>query len=260
MNAENSKINSLKIESKMQINSLKIEKIIDGENAVFYPVLIQQESRNYLVDCGYEETYEEIKSELALIGIYIPDLTGVIITHDDHDHLGCLYQLKQNNKNLNIFCGEHEKQAVSGETKSERLNQAELLFDEMPQEFKNWAENFIKKLKNIKRVEVDKVFKDNELFEEEIIIVNTPGHSKGHISLFLPKTKILIAGDAIVVQNGEFDIANTSYTLDMKNTIKSVEKIRSLKPLKVICYHGGVLDEDIYKKLSDLIRKYQVTF
>lgn len=241
----------------MKLIVLKIEKVIEGENVILFPVLIKQESRNYLVDCGYEETFEELKSELELVEIEIKDLTGVIITHDDYDHLGSIKLLKQNNKNLKIYCGEYEKDSVSGVTKSERLIQAELSLNEMPNEYKNWAINFIQKLKNIERVNVDKGLADMEYFDDNIVVVHTPGHTKGHISLFIPKAKILIAGDSLVIENGEFNIANPSFTLDMKSAIESVEKIRSLNPRKVICYHGGILDKEIDKKLNELIDKYK---
>ncbi len=241
----------------MKLIVLKIEKIIEGENVILFPVLIQQKNRYYLVDCGYEETFEELKSELELLGIGINDLTGVIITHDDYDHLGSLKQLKQSNKNLKIYCGEYEKDSVSGVTKSERLIQAELSLDEMPKEYKNWAINFIQKLTNIKRVNVDKGLADKEYLEDDILVIHTPGHTKGHISLFLTESRILIAGDAMVIENGAFNIANPSFTLDMKSAIKSVEKIKTLNPRKVICYHGGILDKEVDKKLNELIDKYK---
>ncbi|RIH66668.1 MBL fold metallo-hydrolase [Mariniphaga sediminis] len=241
----------------MKLNVLKIEKIIDGENKVIFPVLIQNENRNYLVDCGYEETFEELKSELESFGIGINDLTGVIITHDDYDHLGSLKLLKKDNVNLKIYCGEYEKDSVSGITKSERLIQAESTLDDMPTEYKDWSINFIQKLKNVQRVSVDKELVDMEYFERDIIVIHTPGHTKGHISLFYPKTKILIAGDSLVIENEEFNIANPSFTLDIKSAIKSVEKIKGLNPHTIICYHGGIMDRDINNKLTELIDKYK---
>ena len=241
----------------MKLRVLEIEKVIDGENKIIFPVLIQNENRNYLVDCGYEETFEEIKSELESLGIGIKDLTGVIITHDDFDHLGSLKLLKQENINLEIYCGKYEKDSVSGMTKSERLIQAESSLNDMPQEYKNWAINFIEKLRNIQRVDVDKELVDMECFERDIIVIHTPGHTKGHISLFYHNSKILIAGDSLVIENGELNIANPSFTLDMKSAIKSIEKIKGLNPHKIICYHGGIMDTDINNKLTELIDKYK---
>ncbi len=241
----------------MKLTVLKIEKTIEGENVVVFPVLIQNEHRNYLVDCGYEETHEEFKSKLKALGIEMKNLTGVIITHDDYDHLGGMRYLKQDNMNLKIYCGEHEKDSISGIIKSERLVQAESSLDSIPEEHRNWALNFIHKLKGIQRFKVDKVLADNEFIENKIVVIHTPGHTKGHISLFYPKEKTVIAGDSVIIENGELDIANPSFTLDMEQALKSVEKIKNLNPHKIICYHGGVIDENINMKLENLIERYK---
>ena len=241
----------------MNLAVLKIEKTIEVENVVLFPTLIQNAGRNYLVDCGYEQTAEELETELNVLGVDIKHLNGVIITHDDDDHLGGLYRLKQKNKNLKVYCGEFEKDSVSGIIKSERLVQAESLFNSIPEENKGWALNFIRKLKNVQRFNADVGLKDNDTFENEMIVIHTPGHTKGHISLFYPKEKTLIAGDSLVIKNGEFDIANPHFTLDMEQAIKSVEKIKNLNPRKIICYHGGVMNENISKKLETLIDRYK---
>lgn len=242
---------------QMNIEVLKIEKVIGNEHVVLYPTLLQINGKNYLVDCGYEETIAELEIGLKALSIDIKDLTGVIITHDDHDHLGGLNFLKQKNRKLKVFCGELEKDSVSGLIKSERLVQAESLFDSLPDDNKSWASDFIRQLKRVKRFDVDGVFKDNDVFEDEIIVMHTPGHTKGHISLFCPEDRIFIAGDAVVVENGEFDIANPAFTLDIEQAIKSVEKIINLAPRKIICYHGGIIDENINENLKTLIDKYK---
>lgn len=241
----------------MNIEVLKIEKVIGNEHVVLYPTLLQINGKNYLVDCGYEETITELESALKAISIDLKDLIGVIITHDDHDHLGGLNFLKQKNRALKVFCGEFEKDSVSGLIKSERLVQAESFFDSLPDESKSWASDFIGQLKKVKRFDVDRVFKDNDVFENEIIVIHTPGHTKGHISLFCPEEKIFIAGDAVVIENGAFNIANPGFTLDMNQAIKSVEKIIGLAPRKIICYHGGTMVEKIIENLKILIDKYK---
>lgn len=241
----------------MNLTTLKIEKIIAGEQVTLFPALIRAGSSNYLIDCGYAETIDEMKLQLAAAGIQIEDLTGIIITHDDIDHLGGLKLLKQFNQNLTIYCGEIEKDAISGIVKSERLIQAEGSLDTLPEEHKCRARDFIQKLKNIQRVEVDEVLKDGQVFENELIVIHTPGHTRGHISLFYPKEKTLIAGDALVIENGTFNIANPEFTLDLSQAIRSVQKIQVLNPKKVICYHGGVMDENIEMHLENLINKFK---
>lgn len=242
---------------KMNVEVLRIEKTIDGEQVVFFPALLRHAGRNYLVDCGYDETSDELENELKALDVEPGDLTGVIITHDDHDHLGGLRKLKQKNKNLKVICGEHEKDSVSGKIKSERLIQAEVSLNTIPVEYKDWAMNFIEKLKKVERFAVDEVLSDNAIFEDELIAVHTPGHTKGHISLFLPKEKTVIAGDALVIENGEFNIANPAFTLNMQQALKSVEKIKNFNPLKIICYHGGIIDKNVNEKLEALLGSYK---
>lgn len=241
----------------MNIVVLKIDKVIGNEHVVLYPTLLQIKGKNYLVDCGYEETTAELETAMKALSIDLKDLTGVIITHDDHDHLGGLNFLNLKNRALKVFCGELEKDSVSGLIKSERLVQAESLFDSLPDDNKSWASDFIRQLKRVKRFDVDGVFKDNDVFEDEIIVMHTPGHTKGHISLFCPEERIFIAGDAVVVENGEFDIANPAFTLDIEQAIKSVKKIINLAPRKIICYHGGIIDKNINANLKTLIDKYK---
>lgn len=241
----------------MNLIVLKIDKVIGSEHVVLHPTLLQINGKNYLVDCGYEETTAELETAMKALSIDLKDLTGVIITHDDHDHLGGLNFLKQKNKALKVFCGEFEKDSVSGRIKSERLVQAESFFDSLPDENKSWASDFIGQLKKVKRFDVDEVFKDNDVFENEIIVIHTPGHTKGHISLFCPEEKIFIAGDAVVIENGAFNIANPGFTLDMEQAIKSIEKIIDLAPRKIICYHGGIMVENIIENLKILIDKYK---
>lgn len=241
----------------MKLTVLKIRKVTQEETNEIFPVLLQQEDRSYLVDCGYEETAEALEAELENRGVALKDLTGIIITHDDYDHLGGLKHLKHVNQHLKIYCGELETDSVSGLVKSERLIQAETSLESVPPEFRSWALNFIHQLKKVQRFGVDKGFTDQEIFEQEILVVHTPGHTKGHISLFLMKEKTLIAGDALVIENGRFNIANPDFTLDLETAVKSVEKIRKLSPLKIICYHGGIVAENIDAGLEALIKLYE---
>jgi len=241
----------------MNLKVFKIEKKIDNENVVIFPTLIQNGRRNYLVDCGYEETFDEFELGLKGLGINIEDLTGIIITHDDIDHLGGLHLFKRKNKNLKVYSSLIEKDSVSGKIKSERLVQAKSLLENVADEHKTWALNFIQKLEKIRRFNVDETFKDRDHFENDITVIHTPGHTKGHISLFYKKEKTLIAGDAMIIENDTFNLANPAFTLNVKVAIKSIEKIIHLNPIKIICYHGGTMENNIDEKLKNLIKKFQ---
>jgi glyoxylase-like metal-dependent hydrolase (beta-lactamase superfamily II) len=93
-------------------------------------------------------------------------------------------------------------------------------------------------------------------FKEGVDIVNTTGHNLGYISLS-PTDKILIANDAVVVENNELEIANPQFALDLNQAIESIRKISLLDIDRLFCYHGGVVEGDVKKKLLKLLRKYQ---
>ena len=224
----------------MTITPLPLTHTIDGVAYTVHPVLIGAEAGNFLVDCGYEETAGQLIEKLREAGVGESALTGLIITHDDHDHMGGAAQLKRLNPGLKIFCGAEEAMSVQGRVKSERLIQAENSLDSMPERARGWALAFIEMLRNTPKVPVDVALGDGDEIADGIIAVSTPGHTKGHISIYLPECSTLITGDALVLEDGRLTIANPQYTLDLERANESAEKIRALDVKTIICYHGGV--------------------
>ncbi|WP_305350873.1 MBL fold metallo-hydrolase [Algoriphagus sp.] len=240
----------------MMIKTFEIEKVINGEKVILFPSLLHCRGKLYLIDCGYEETFENYLEELNRQNFSIHQIEGIIISHDDIDHLGGLGKFKDCKPSIRVLCGALEEPSVAGRVKSERLVQAENSLESLPAEHKNWAIGFIDSLKSIQRFEVNKTFDDGEVFEEEVQIVHTPGHTKGHISLFIKGSKTLIANDALVIDKGEFEIANPAFTLDLDAALASVQKIKKLKAKKIICYHGGIMEKGIEAKLDSLLSRY----
>ncbi|GGH07294.1 MBL fold metallo-hydrolase [Mucilaginibacter phyllosphaerae] len=83
-------------------------------------------------------------------------------------------------------------------------------------------------------------------------IIPTPGHSPGHISLFLPLNTTLIAGDAFTTTPAESAIAAITYrkkisgppkylTTDWIAAAKSVRKLAALQPRIAATGHGAVM-------------------
>lgn len=241
----------------MKLYTFKIEKRINNVDVTLFPTLIKLEHKAYLIDCGYEETVNEFVQALSEFNINLNQLSGIFISHDDIDHLGGLHAFKKLNPNLKVFCSAIEEPSVCGNIKSERLMQAESTLDFIPENHKAWAIHFIKSLQNIKRCTVNHTYNDGDEFEKDVFVIHTPGHTKGHVSLFVKNENTLIANDALVIENDEFEIANPNYTLDMTSAVKSVEKIVQLNPAKIICYHGGTMIHGIHEKLNRLLHKYQ---
>lgn len=241
----------------MKIETFKISKLISGNQVVLFPTVIELNGRSYLIDCGYEETFEEFTNALKNVEIEISNLHAILISHDDIDHIGALSLFRNKNPNLLTYASYIEEPSISGKIKSERLQQAENSLPQLPENYRTWANQFIAELKKIKRIDVDQVLEDGEWIEEKIQVIFTPGHTRGHISFFIPSERTVIANDAIVIEEDHLEIANPAFVLDMQQAVKSVEKIRSLLPNKIICYHGGIAEDNLTKKLTDLIARYK---
>jgi len=107
----------------MQIFNFNIRKNVLGTEVDLFPSVIKIGDEVYLIDCGYEETYTEFVA--ALKELSITSLTGIIISHDDIDHLGALSLFKESNPSIQIYCSDIEKNSIEGIIRSERLLQAE---------------------------------------------------------------------------------------------------------------------------------------
>ncbi len=239
----------------MEILPIHLTYDFNGQEIVLHPSVIRDAENVWLVDCGYEGSLPMIREEFLKHGLDFEELDGVIISHDDIDHLGGLKEIKDAYPSIKIYASEIEAPYVAGSLKSLRLQQAEDLFPCLPEEHRSWATAFQEQLRSVKRVLVDQTLGYDGIFANGIRIINTPGHTPGHISIYLPDLKTLIACDAIVIEHGELGIANRQFCLDLQEAENSVRKIAALDIDVLVCYHGGIETGDIKNKLHRSIQK-----
>lgn len=223
-----------------------------------YPVVLHSQTETILVDCGYAGFMPLLQQAFNRHGLSLSDLTGIIITHHDIDHMGCAYDLKEAFPSLKVYASVWDEPYVCGKEKSLRLKQAEDIYNTLPEVQKPSAKAFEERLKAVRPVNVDGVFAGNEepASLPGVQIIHTPGHMPGHISLYLKESKTLIAADALVYQDGQLDLANPAFTMDKEQALASVRKLRQLNLDKVICFHGGMVNAGINSKLDYLLAKY----
>jgi len=240
----------------MQVEVLAIPFDNEHGRGVLHPTVLSSAGEYILVDCGYPETFSLLEAALQGVGLSFRDLTGMLITHHDIDHMGPAAKLKAAYPGLTVYSSAIEAPYISGRKKSLRLLQAEASLASLPHGYLPWAHQFIASLEALEPVVPDRVLVPRQCLLDGVEVVATPGHTPGHISLYLPSAKLLVAADAIVYENGQFDIANPQYTLDMAQAIHSIRHLASLEIDTIICYHGGVQSGDVGKKLGDLISRY----
>lgn len=101
------------------------------------------------------------------------------------------------------------------------------------------------------------------------IYLHTPGHAPGHISLFRPSDKVLIAGDAFVTTKSESMYSTITQKKEISGPPKyftpnwlaaaiSVKKLRDLKPETAGTGHGPSMQgEELTQGLGDLVNNFQ---
>lgn len=213
----------------------------DTEETV-YPAVLWGRGSAVLVDCGWIGALPIVERELEKIGLSVRDLTGLVLTHHDHDHMGAAAALRRANPGIKIYASSAEEPYISGREKPLRLRQAEELQETLPPETREFGRAFCELLRRVEPVSVDVCLHDGEVLDwcGGCRVVATPGHTPGHISLILENESVVVTGDAMALEDGAPAVANPQFALDREQAGASLEKLLSLKAKTYYCYHGGV--------------------
>lgn len=237
---------------------LSIEQIrYDNESVAYHPVILKSDKEMVLVDCGFPGSLSKIKEAAQAQNVNIDNLTKMVITHQDLDHVGSLAEFKRTYPDLKIFAHTEEIPHINGEKEPVKAKKLREMYESLP-ESQREAVNSVQRLySTYEPVDVDGVLHDHDTFPwcGDVEIISTPGHTNGHISLYLHEFKTLIAGDALFVQDGELVVSLPMFTLDSEQAKKSVRKLLDYDIEKIVCYHGGVYEGDIkgaLKKIGEL--------
>lgn len=105
----------------------------------------------------------------------------------------------------------------------------------------------------LKGTAVDRTVQDGDVIElggPQVEIIHTPGHSPGHLCLFLREAGVLFSGDTIL---GVGTTAIQPKRGDMKQYLDSLRKLLSY-PIKLICPSHGPMIREPERKIKELIQ------
>ncbi len=188
-----------------------------------------------LVDTGLPGQAPAIADALGEAGVRVDDLASIIVTHQDLDHVGSLHDLVAAS-GAHVLAHTVETPAIDGTTAPRFATPAML---EQRPELRPVVESF-------RPTPVDQQLEDGTRLDWAggIRVVFTPGHTPGHMCLFLERGRILIAGDALTAADGRLNGPNERATQDMAQAAQSVRKLAELDVATIVCYHGGVVRDD----------------
>jgi glyoxylase-like metal-dependent hydrolase (beta-lactamase superfamily II) len=106
------------------------------------------------------------------------------------------------------------------------------------------------------RVRVDRVLNGGEElpFHGGIVVIPTPGHTPGHVCYYVKAQLLLMAGDALRVEEGSLIGPSPMATPDMRRAVSSLKNLQPYRIDTVLCYHGGLAQRDVGTRLRELAR------
>ena len=104
------------------------------------------------------------------------------------------------------------------------------------------------------RARVDRTIADGERLPEcgGIVVIHTPGHTPGHICLYLEPAKMLVAGDALNVVDGRLIGPRPEIADDSAQAVASLRKLAPFEIETVVCYHGGAYTGAVNQRIAEL--------
>ena len=143
-----------------------------------------------------------------------------------------------------VLALEAEVPYVQGEKPGQKTPPAEVIAGMPPEMQARFA--------NPPRATVTRVLQGGEVldFAGGVQVIATPGHTVGHLSLFVVQDGVLITGDAMTSAGGQLNGPMERATPDMPEALRSVQKLAQLPAKTVLTYHGGVVDQDAAQQLT----------
>jgi glyoxylase-like metal-dependent hydrolase (beta-lactamase superfamily II) len=221
----------------MRVNDdLVVLELPLGEWIMNLSVILDAEKGLTLVDTGLPGQAAMILEKLEAEGLSRSDLKRILITHQDVDHIGSFKALKEAT-GAEVLALDVEIPYIDGTLPPYKMPPPERL--EQNPEFKAM-------LDALERCPVDVALKDGEVLDLAggVTVIATPGHTRGHMSLYLNRTHTLISGDALTSSEGKLAGPMEMATPDMESARASVKRLAGFDVKQIVAYHGGLVDQD----------------
>ncbi len=194
---------------------------MDDRDATFNATAVETPQGLLLIDVGLPDTVDVLEAALDDEGLRLADIWGILVTHQDPDHAGCLAAVVDRTDAV-VFAHETEVPYLEGDKELVKSTEERPL--------------------SIDPTTVDVRLTGGETFATAagpMEVIATPGHSPGHVSAYLPDAELLVSADALNVVDDELVGPRPEVTQDLETAWESVETLADRAVTETFCFHGG---------------------
>jgi glyoxylase-like metal-dependent hydrolase (beta-lactamase superfamily II) len=199
--------------------------------------LVRSRDGLLMVDAGLNGSLKLIRSRAATAGLDLSGLRLILITHADGDHYGGLAALKALAPKAVICASQPEADAMAKGRMSRELKAKGI---------RKFLYHLISPFFKSPPVKTDRVIEPGDSFAwlGGLVTLDTSGHTPGHLSFWSQSTRILFAGDSVLVHGQELVPAHGGNCWDEALGKEAFDRQMALKPTAILGGHG------IWEKLS----------
>ncbi|GAB2027841.1 MBL fold metallo-hydrolase [Lactovum odontotermitis] len=227
---------------KIAENVEMLEVVLPNGN-IYRPTLTWDDKHLVLFDTSVPDSGKLVADAIKAAGFDASNLTDIIFTHQDIDHIGGARELLALAPNAVTYAHEVDAPFIEGQKTPTKLarQEARLAASEIDE-----TDGFYQMLKRgfaIAHLPVDVKLKGGDVLDfcGGIETVFTPGHIPGHAAFYLHSSKLMVCGDAANIADGQLTGSNPAMTWDKLKAEQSLEKIKSYDMTGAITYHSGFL-------------------
>jgi glyoxylase-like metal-dependent hydrolase (beta-lactamase superfamily II) len=207
--------------------------------------LLRDGAESALIDAGFgdDESYEKRTAMLKELGAEHPKY--IIITHHHYDHSSGAHRLREATGAKIVVHKDEETLLTNPQYATSDM--------EIPEDQKEAREQAKKWIAEAAKATPDVRVSDGDVLEVgglRLRCVHAPGHTAGHLCIFLENERVLFAGDN-VLGVGTAAISPPPHG-DMAEYIRSLRKMQSLDA-ELLCPGHGPAVKEPNRKIQELI-------
>lgn len=144
-----------------------------------------------IIDTGMPFSEKQILKYIVSLGRSAEEIGHILITHADLDHYGCLAALKKAS-GARTYASRPEAEAMARGASSRPV-------DRNIGRFQGLVIYLMRKYLKPTPIMVDEILTDGQVLPVlgGLQVVETPGHSPGHLSFYAPSLRVLFCGDSM---------------------------------------------------------------